>query len=224
MRLRVAFHALLLGIALVPQMAAAADPCPTAAAASLDGVLVAWNTDIRGTSDGNGGRVTVGPFRSLAVIRDGSLGKTVGATIFKDQPFWRATDPQRAPVKLSSANSFLDHMGEDHCVYHATLSDPSLPKWTLLTSKPLPGVFKPPTAPQVQLFSQSRCIVQGDHETGKEPPCTKPQVLAVSDINGNGRPEYWVTNPYMWDTGVTVWEESDGMRPLLLDVCTGCSD
>jgi hypothetical protein len=49
-------------------------------------------------------------------------------------------------------------------------------------------------------------------------------VLAITDINKNGKPEYWATEPYKTDTGVTVWEKNHGVFVVLLQVCPGCAD
>jgi hypothetical protein len=116
-------------------------------------------------------------------------------------------------------------MGEDHCVYYGSIADSKLHLWTLLSSKPLPGIFRKPTAKDRTEFYRlnKSCVQQGDYPEGKQPPCVRPELLAVSDINKNGKPEYWATEPYMWDTGVTVWE-NDGKLVPLLEICVGCSD
>jgi hypothetical protein len=51
----------------------------------------------------------------------------------------------------------------------------------------------------------------------------RPELLALTDIDGDGRLEYWSREPYRWDFGLTVWEDGGTLAPLL-SVCAGCSD
>ena len=204
--------------------------CSFAAASKEDWVVIAWITDIRKTTQwGSGGKTQttiVGPFRAVAIL-DGSLIKeTAGAGIHRGQQFWRILSPKSAPVRVGAVDSFLDHMGEDHCVYFGSLENAGVPRWTLLSSKPLPGVFRTPTAKDHAEFRRlnTSCVQQGDYPEGKAPPCVRPRLLAISDINKNAKPEYWATEPYRWDTGLTVWENDTRTLTRLLEVCPGCSD
>ena len=52
----------------------------------------------------------------------------------------------------------------------------------------------------------------------------QPKLIAVTDINKDGKPEYWGTKPYIWDTGLKVWEKVGNKMHVLLEVCPGCSD
>jgi len=205
--------------------------CSLRAHSDEDGVLIAWVTDIRITTQfGQGMRhpqkTTVGPFRPIALLKESSLQPTPGAGIHRGQSFWRALEPKRTPLKLRAVNSFLDHMNEDHCVYFGSLGKASPSRWTLLSSAPLPGVFHAPTRKDRRRFYQlnKACEIQGDYPDDRTPPCVRLRLLAISDINENGHVEYWATEPYRWDTGLTVWEEDNGRLVPLLQVCVGCSD
>ncbi len=194
-----------------------------------DGVVIAWVTDVRKTTQFGRGiqtqTTTVEPFRPLALLNGNVLKETPGATIHKGQSFWRALAPASKPVKLSSVGSFLDHMNEDHCVYFGTFGKATPPRWTLLSSKPIPGIFHTPSPEDNAEFYRlnTSCVQQGDHPESQPPPCVRPKLLAVSDINKNGSPEYWATEPYLWGTGLTVWENNGALHPLL-QVCVGCGD
>jgi len=192
------------------------------------GVLIAWVTDYRETSQFGSGisekTTTVEPFRPMLILSGSSLKETSGAEIFKNQSFWPVLSPDSLPVKLNSVGSFLDHMNTDHCVYFGTLTI-DMPKWTLLSNKPLPGVFHTPTPAQSKEFYQlnTSCVQQGDYPDTQNHPCTRPKLLAISDINKNGKLEFWATEPYIWDTGLTVWENTGSLIPIL-QLCSGCSD
>ncbi len=205
--------------------------CSFTANPKEDGVLIAWTTDIRVTTQfGYGMEKTettqVEPFRPLAILNGSSIKETLGATIYKGQSFWPILSPKSKPIKLQKVDSFFDHMNDGSCVYFGTIENTDLPRWTLLSSAPLPGVFRAPTQKDRDEFYRlnTTCVQQGDYPAGQEPPCVRPILLAVSDINKNGKPEYWMTEPYMWDTGLTVWENTGGTLLKLLEVCVGCSD
>jgi hypothetical protein len=207
---------------LLPAVSFAADRCPSSTA-EIDGLLIAWTTKVGAGSDENGARVRVEAFRPVALLKAGALSETPGAEIAQGQEFWKAVAPQEQPVKLNAVNSYFDRTGTERCVFFATLSDTALPNWTLLTSKPVPDLFRAPTAGHNARFHSQRssCIVQGDPPAGT--PCTRAELLAVTDINQNGRLEYWATKPYKWYTGLNVWEDEGELLPIL-QVCVGCSE
>lgn len=193
------------------------------------GVLIAWGTDVREfTQFGRGIKtetITVGSFRPIALLNDAVLKETSGATIQKGQSFWRVLSPVSRPLKLHSVGSFFDHT-VDHCVYFGTFGKANPPRWTLLSSKPISGVFRAPTPKDTAEFYRLNtvCVLQGDYPEDQKPPCVRPKLLAVTDINKNGKPEYWSTEPYIWDTGLTVWEKDKGTLVRLIQICVGCSD
>ncbi len=203
--------------------------CPFASSSAEKGVLIAWVTDVRKTTQSDEGvkykTTQVERFRPLAILNGSSIKETLGATIHKGQSFWPVLSLGSKPLKVVAVSSFLDRMGEDHCVYSGTLEKKDLPNWTLLSSAPLPGVFRKPTQKDRDEFYRLNrtCVKQGDYPPGRKPSCVRPVLLAISDINKNGKPEYWVTEPYIWDTGLTVWENT-GTLNKLLQVCVGCSD
>jgi hypothetical protein len=203
--------------------------CPFVRNSKESGVLIAWVTHVRETTQlrqDTSQTTIIDPFRPIALLKGISLKKTLGATIYKGQSFWNVLSPASKPVKLNSVGSFLDHMNKDHCVYFGSFGKVSPPRWTLLSSKPLPSVFRAPTAKDTKVFYRlnTSCVHQGDYPEGQEPPCVRPKLLAVTDFNKNGKPEYWATEPYLWDTGLTVWENNNGVLVPLIQVCVGCSD
>ena len=204
--------------------------CVFDTASKEQGVLIAWVTDVRETTQFGRGIKTlttvVGPFRPIALLTGTTLKESLGAGIHRGQPFWYVLSPESKPIKLSSAGSFFDLMNEGQCVYFGSFENDKPPRWTLLSSKPLPSVFRSPTLDETKEFYRlnSTCVVQGDYPEGQEPPCVRPAVIAVTDFNKNGIPEYWATEPYLWDTGLTVWENIKGSLTPLLQVCVGCSD
>ena len=204
--------------------------CSFATTSKEEGILIAWVTSVRKTTQFGRGietqTTTVGPFRPIALLNYTSLKGTSGATIHKGQSFWRVLSPVSSPLKLTSVGSFLDHMNGDHCVYFGTFGKANPPRCTLLSSKPIPGVFRASTREDRAAFYQlnTSFVQQGDYPEGQKPPCVRPKLLAVTDINKNGKPEYWATEPYLWDTGLTVWENNNGALIRLLQVCVGCSD
>jgi hypothetical protein len=116
--------------------------CSFATTSKEQGVIIAWVTGVREfTQFGRGietQTIRVESFRPIAVLKDSGLKETLGATIHKGQSFWRVLSPASSPLKLTSVGSFFDHL-VDRCAYYGTLDKANLPRWTLLSSKPLPG-------------------------------------------------------------------------------------
>jgi hypothetical protein len=194
--------------------------CPLEPGEAAGEVLVAWMG-----ARHKAGRDTVESFRPVAVIQGPSIRESYGSTIAKGRKFWLALAPDSPPATLASAGSIYYRTGRDRCVYQGTLEQPDPAPWTLLTSKPLPGVFRPPTDQEKREFRMRmpRCQVQGDYPEGQEPPCVMAEIIAVTDIDEDGQPEYWAREPYMWDTGLSVLEDRGTLVPLLR-LCPGCSD
>jgi hypothetical protein len=67
----------------------------------------------------------------------------------------------------------------------------------------------------------SACVVQEVEEGATPTACVRPQVIGITDLNSDGRREFWFNEPYKWDMGVGVIEEP-GRR--LLSACPGCAD
>lgn len=81
-----------------------------------------------------------------------------------------------------------------------------------------------PTASQSKFKEiKSKCVNHGDDVPQK---CLYPQLLAISDLDNNGREEFWFEQPYMWDIGVSVAEISiDGKELVnLVEDCSLCAD
>jgi len=214
--------ATLVGAAAVARI----DPaCPLDASLPASEVFIAYVGEVRETTQ-DGRTVRLGPIRPLALIRQGKLFATDGRIMGEGMRLWNVRSPEAPPLILRNVSSFLDRMGEDHCVYAAEVKIKEIPLWTLLASKSLKQIFRQPRSEDVSFFRMRNdsCVDQGDYELSKKPPCTRPQLLAVSDIDRDGVSEYWATQPYTWDTGITVWKPVGRDLIRLLEVCSGCSD
>ena len=195
-----------------------ADPLPPS------DVLIGYIGEVRRTTDDTG-VVRVGAFRPLGILRIGTLVASDGASIQDGMKFWQVLSPSDPPTALRHVSSFLDRVGEDHCVFHGEPAQ-DFGLWTLLSSRPLPAFFSHPSASDRAYFAEHRdvCVDQGDYDPHEKPPCSRPQLLAVSDLDGDGAKEYWATEPYMWDTGISVWQRATTGVTSILSICTGCSD
>jgi len=192
-------------------------------------VLIGWATDVwelspLGQTASPPIKTIVKPFRALAILRGDAIAETDGSSIRTGARFWRALSPQARFVRLGSVESFLDH-SDGQCVYSGDFDGDAPLRWTLLTSRPLRGIFRAPTAQQRAAFydRNTTCVIQGDYLPDEHPSCTRPVLLAVTDLDRDGIVEYWATEPYMWDTGVTAWRDGPQLTSLL-SVCPGCSD
>jgi len=201
--------------------------CPMGQTPKSDEIQIGWLTDVRVTTqfghDIETETTTVGPFRLVARIRKGEALEPTGAVLVEGMQFWSALRKGKRGPKLRSVRSFVDHMNETHCEYFADLDQPGYKRWTLFSSQPIPGYFRLPTARERVKFyrDNTTCIDQGDPPENKVPPCSRPRILAVSD---KPKLRYWATEPYKWDTGLSVWEDQGEKLVPILRVCVGCSD
>lgn len=222
-------HILTLALFVWTPLAFAQNECPASTTAPKNKILVGWITNDRITTQFSTGSnesksTSLGTFRIIAAIEDNKIKETAGSSIKNGQQFWLASNPNES-TSLISVGSFLDHMNYNHCVYFASINNNKYPRWSLFTSKP-DKIFKAPSEEETQLFYRlnQTCTNQGDYPKGKEPPCTKPKLLAVTDINDNNKPEFWATEPYLWDDGLSIWEYDKKSLHQIFEVCVGCSD
>lgn len=220
-------RAVLLSAALLalPQATSArmSQECPAEPPLNGDQVLIGYNTNVFETYQISGSRKAVhtriGKFRPAAIIHGTTIQASPGGAIHDGQRFWPVMGGGK-PITLTRAGSFLDLTGDDHCVYFGTPTGAKYRRWTLFSSQPLPGVFRAPTPSDRALYRalDNTCVFQEE-----KPPCVRPALLAVSDVNHNGLPEYWVAMPYVWDRGLSVYELKGSLAPILA-VCPGCGD
>lgn len=200
---------------------AATDPaCPFSESLPPSDLLIGYIGNVRHT---NGTRI--GSFRVLAILRNGTLTSSEGAEIREGLEVWDVVAPEKGPIALQRVSSHLDRLGRDRCVFHAE-PDRDLALWTLLADREASEIFHQPSHSEAAYFAEHPgiCVYQGDDEESRKSPCSRPRLLAVSDLKQNGEQEYWATEPYTWDTGITVWKRTEsGLTPLKA-VCSGCSD
>jgi hypothetical protein len=200
-----------------------APECPLAEARPETTALILWVGAARMTSQGQGAHV-LGPVRAIARLRRGKLEPSAGENLREGMRVWNVLERSDSALALYSVTSLLDRAGEDHCVYAADVR-PGQPKGSLLATAPLPGAFRAPSAEDRAFFQShdSGCVPPGDFEPADKPPCTRGELLAVSDLDGDGVREYWATQPTTWDTGISVWQRTSQGLEIVLEACPGCS-
>jgi hypothetical protein len=205
-------RALALGLTLALCGPASADSqlspeCPLAEARPDTQALILWVGAARATTRAQGTHF-LGPVRAVARLRRGKLEPYDGENLRDGMRVWNALAPSDSPLALTSVSSFLDDRGETHCVYAADVR-PGQPKGTLLASAHLPGAFRAPS-PQDTAYFRSRN--------------PQAELLALSDLDANGEPEYWAAEPTPGDTGVSVWQRTSMGLERVFGACSGCSD
>lgn len=191
--------------------------CSAGPALQDDEILIAWLTDVRVSTP-----TRVGPFRALVLLKDARPVETDGSTLRNGMRFQPLLRNPSASVTLRSTASFLDRLGDDHCVYFADLRESGYKRFTLFSSRPVVG-FRVPTAKESADFFRlnTTCVEQGDSPPNRAPPCVRPRLLAIRQ---GETLEYWATEPYMWDTGLTIWQRRGNELIALIRICVGCSD
>ncbi len=167
-----------------------------------------------------------GSFNALMILENGVIRSTNGSAIQDGMRFWLPLAPDQVPVRLRAVSGYLERLGPDHCVYHAEV-EREIQDWALVSSRPLHSLLRAPTALDKTDFFRlnTQCVNQGDPPPGETPTCERPRLMAVSDLDADGKTEYWYTQPYLWDTGFTVAEETGtGELSVVVSACPGCSD
>jgi len=167
-------------------------------------------------------RASESTLRALALFdEDAGLIPYDGENLAPGQTLYGLLDSSKAVI--DKVEPYLNHFGINHCEYPATLSSPSTASWRIWASGlELRNRLRRPIPDEKSRFREHamECIVQGDPPEGT--PCVRPELIAVSDLNGNGKLEYWHTEPFFWETGFQVTEEG-ASRPML-SACPGCAD
>lgn len=117
---------------------------------------------------------------------------------------------------------FDDHTGD--CIFSRSIKNANKTTPYIVASKKTS--FKVPipvTAKEKFRRLKDKCVNHGDDVPQK---CLYPELIAVSDLDNNGREEFWYERPYMWDKGVSVGEVSANGKTLtnIAEDCSDCSD
>lgn len=76
---------------------------------------------------------------------------------------------------------------------------------------------------EFEKFSFKGCANNsGLAETDKQAPCKEATLISITDINSNGKPEFWATEIYKWYTGITVWEHDGNTYKKIIEACPDC--
>ena len=213
------FRTVLLIALLLPKTALSADPsCKPGPELKTSEILLGYVHQPARISE------KTGLFNALAVLEHKTLRPTDGAMIRDGMRFIFPLEANRRPVALAQTSAYLERLGRDHCVYHARFQDTNLADWTLVSTAPVNLRIPSPTDRTRFYELETHCVQQGDYGPGEGPPCVKPILVAVSDIDGDLNPEYWHTSPFIWDTGFAVSEEANTVLEALVYACPGCSE
>jgi hypothetical protein len=126
------------------------------------------------------------------------------------------------PVSL---DAYRTRLGKDRCIWFARLPESAPVSMTIFSSKRMNLNTKPdPKVVEIFYSINTDCVGQGDPPPDERKPCTKPELLATSDLNFNGRPEFWYSTPYTWNTGFSLAELSGSGQELeiLSSRCLDC--
>lgn len=165
-----------------------------------------------------------GTLRALARLEGGRLVSSDGSALSAGLPMYGVLSHARA--KVDHVAAYVSRLGEDHCVYPAALAWSAEGSWEIWASSDvIANELRAPDPVELARFDDRvrACVVQGD-PVDRGAACVRPKLLAVSDLDDDGRLEHWSTQPFTWDTGMRVVEaQADGFE-LLVSACAGCSD
>jgi hypothetical protein len=162
---------------------------------------------------------------AAALLRDAVLEKYDGKHLTVGLNLQQGATTSSTRTRIKTVSPYLERLGPDHCEYPAELSARKSHAWRIWSSGPIESL-RQPTEAEHRSFRSLRpdCVHQGDPPPG-EIDCTLPELFAVSDIDADGKPEYWHSTPYRWDTGLSISELVDSANlEVIVAACPGCSD
>lgn len=162
---------------------------------------------------------------SLGLLVSNRLTHYDGRNLHEGLALRQAASAVAAETTVASVKPYLERMGKNHCEFPAELSASPTKAWRIWVSDSS-VTLRPPSLAEQASFRKLRpdCTSQGDYPRGQE-VCAYADLLAVSDLDADGAPEYWHTTPYLWDTGLTVAElTTPTTLETVINACPGCSD
>lgn len=126
--------------------------------------------------------------------------------------------------KIVALKPYMERKGKNHCEFPAELSLSPTNAWRIWVSDRALALRGPNPAER-DSFRKLKPDCVSSRDPAAPPQCVYADLIAVSDLDENGLPEYWHTVPYGWDIGLTVSELAtpSGLEKLL-SACPGCSD
>jgi hypothetical protein len=105
--------------------------------------------------------------------------------------------------------------GSDKCFWSAKLEKPKKSDNELFSSAPVKLNTKIDDKTLSYFYSlNTACINQVDSSNNPKSSCTKPILKGTSDINNNGRTEFWFTSPHLRDIGFAIAELDESGNKL----------
>jgi hypothetical protein len=150
------------------------------------------------------------------VLFDGTDFKEACNRFFRGiKEAFRVDDGKTFPIAY---DTYSAQPGADKCYWAAKLeSQKSLND--LFASPKLKFTKKIDEATRTKFYTiNTACVAQVDSSNNPKPACTKPVLKAVSDLNKNGRLEFWYTSPHPQATGFAVAELDESGNTLKIIV------
>jgi hypothetical protein len=129
---------------------------------------------------------------------------------------------QKEPILFTAKSPHRD-AHSNSCIYSGAVTAPVI-DFTLVSTKKFNFILPIPQAAKDQFNAlRGPCVRHGDSEPDQ---CVFSELLAVTDLNKNGRFEFWFKQPYLWDFGMAISEVSADGKSLghIASDCSDCSD
>jgi len=124
---------------------------------------------------------------------------------------FRVDDGKTFPI---SYDTYSAQPGSDKCYWSAKLESKKILNDVFASSKLKFGT-KVDEETRTKFYAiNTACVTQMDSSNKPKSACTKPVLKAVSDLNKNGRLEFWYTSPHPKGTGFAVAEADESGNTL----------
>ena len=105
--------------------------------------------------------------------------------------------------------------GDDKCYWAARLAKDIKNAHELFSYPEFELNTKPNDSLEEQFYTlNTACVTQVDSSNNLRSSCTRPVLIGASDLNKNGRIEFWYTSPRVRETGFAVAEVDESGKKL----------
>jgi len=156
----------------------------------------------------------------LVIIKNGTI---LPASNYHANTVEKLTLVKNQHVVHYKLKTTVERKGPDRCIWFIEISDQNIKPFELIgTSVGLKLNFQPSENHKSIFKKHSKCVAHGDNPPDK-PQCRWPELIATSDLDADGLIEFWMTEIYIWNTGMKVseYDKKEGLRPISSQ-CPNC--
>lgn len=211
--------------------------CESLAQVPGEEVLIVWNSEgpVRSRRGSEGDwKIKYGQLRPIAIIDGGEIREPRDTSLKKGESLWNVLNAEQQLV-LTDVHTlnFLVRPGDAYCRFSADADLSNVKTHALFVNNQEFHLRRPTDSEQAEFDANIYPLTYCANHSGlflrdippeDIPPCDAPELIGLSDINQNSKPEFWATDIGKWSTGIAIWEHTSRGYERIFSACPGCSD